>query len=248
MRKLAAAAAATLLLIAACSSEDPEAATPPPPEEAAELPEELPEPDIADLPEVVAEVDGVQITREEFLDIYEPEFQQVAAASQASGQELDQDELKRQIADVLVDTELMLMEAAERSIEPTEEQVEDAATELAEDWQLGSADELFTMLEEQGLDPDAAAVAGRIRNAGAIFVGPYSPVPLGDYLAGSNHVLPTGGTARFASGLSVMAFLKPVQVIEYDDAALRKVAEPLRALAVSEDLPAHADAVDIRLD
>ena len=95
---------------------------------------------------------------------------------------------------------------------------------------------------------DAAAVAGRIRNAGAIFVGPYSPVPLGDYLAGSNHVLPTGGTARFASGLSVMAFLKPVQVIEYDDAALRKVAEPLRALAISEDLPAHADAVDIRLD
>src|SRR5690606_1468425 len=94
---------------------------------------------------------------------------------------------------------------------------------------------------------DAAAVAERIRNAGAIFVGPYSPVPLGDYLAGSNHVLPTGGTARFASGLSVMAFLKPVQVIEYDDAALRKVAGPLRALAVSEDLPAHADAVDLRL-
>lgn len=156
MRKLAAAAAATLLLIAACSSEDPEAATPPPPEEAAELPEELPEPDIADLPEVVAEVDGVQITREEFLDIYEPEFQQVAAASQASGQELDQDELKRQIADVLVDTELMLMEAAERSIEPTEEQVEEAAAELAEDWQLASADELFTMLEEQGVDPAAA--------------------------------------------------------------------------------------------
>ena len=71
-------------------------------------------------------------------------------------------------------------------------------------------------------------------------------MPLGDYIAGSNHVLPTGGTARFASGLSVMAFLKPVQVIEYDDAALRKVAAPLRTLAVSEDLPAHADAVDVR--
>ena len=94
---------------------------------------------------------------------------------------------------------------------------------------------------------DAAAVANRIRNAGAIFVGPFSPVPLGDYLAGSNHVLPTGGTARFASGLSVMAFLKPVQVIEYDDAALRKVSGPLRALAESEDLPAHADAVDLRV-
>ena len=94
---------------------------------------------------------------------------------------------------------------------------------------------------------DAAAVAERIRNAGAIFVGPHSPVPLGDYLAGSNHVLPTGGTARFASGLSVMAFLKPVQVVEYDAAALRKVAAPLRALARSEDLPSHADAVDLRI-
>ena len=93
---------------------------------------------------------------------------------------------------------------------------------------------------------DAGAVAERIRNAGAIFVGPYSPVPLGDYLAGSNHVLPTGGTARFASGLSVMAFLKAVQIVEYDADALRQVAAPLRVLAVSEDLPAHADAVDVR--
>ena len=155
MRKLAAAAAAALLLIAACSSEEPEqeAATPPPsPEEAPALPE----PDIADLPEVVAEVDGVEITREEFLDVYEPEFQQAAAASQASGEELDQDAFKRQIADVLVDTELMLMEAADRSIDPSEEDVEAAAAELAEAWQLGSADELFTMLEEQGLDPAAA--------------------------------------------------------------------------------------------
>lgn len=93
----------------------------------------------------------------------------------------------------------------------------------------------------------AEDVASRIRNAGAIFVGPYSPVPIGDYLAGSNHVLPTGGTARFASGLSVMAYLKPVQVITYDEPALRKVAGPLRSLARSENLPAHAEAVDIRL-
>ncbi|UNX55997.1 histidinol dehydrogenase [Georgenia sp. TF02-10] len=93
---------------------------------------------------------------------------------------------------------------------------------------------------------DAAAVADRIRNAGAIFVGPYSPVPLGDYLAGSNHVLPTGGTARFASGLNVTAFIRSVQVIEYDEAALKSLADPLRALATSEDLPAHAEAVDAR--
>ncbi|MEE6274073.1 histidinol dehydrogenase [Georgenia wangjunii] len=95
---------------------------------------------------------------------------------------------------------------------------------------------------------DAAAVAARIRNAGAIFVGTYSPVPLGDYLAGSNHVLPTGGTAAFASGLSVMAFLKGVQVIEYGETALKELAAPLTALATSEDLPAHAEAVNARFE
>ena len=95
---------------------------------------------------------------------------------------------------------------------------------------------------------DAAAVAGRIRNAGAIFVGPYSPVPLGDYLAGSNHVLPTGGTARFASGLNVTAFIKSVQVIEYGETALKELAAPLTALAVSEDLPGHAEAVNARFE
>ncbi|MFD1719284.1 histidinol dehydrogenase [Georgenia deserti] len=93
---------------------------------------------------------------------------------------------------------------------------------------------------------DAAAVAERIRNAGAIFLGPYSPVPLGDYLAGSNHVLPTGGTARFASGLNVTAYIRSVQVIEYGEAALKQLADPLAALADSEDLPAHGDAVRAR--
>ncbi|MGK2349342.1 histidinol dehydrogenase [Actinomyces sp. W5033] len=93
----------------------------------------------------------------------------------------------------------------------------------------------------------AREVAGRVRNAGAVFVGPYSPVPLGDYLAGSNHVLPTGGTARFAAGLSVMAYLKPVQVIEYDAAALASLTGPLTALAESEDLPAHGEAARARL-
>ena len=93
---------------------------------------------------------------------------------------------------------------------------------------------------------DAPGVARRIRNAGAIFVGPYSPVPLGDYLAGSNHVLPTGGTARFAAGLSVMAYLKPVQLIEYDAAALERLTQALAALADSEDLPAHGEAARAR--
>ena len=94
---------------------------------------------------------------------------------------------------------------------------------------------------------NAPALARRVRNAGAVFVGPCSPVPLGDYLAGSNHVLPTGGTARFASGLSVMAYLKAVQLIEYDAAALGALAGPLTALAEAEDLPAHGEAVRARL-
>ena len=89
-------------------------------------------------------------------------------------------------------------------------------------------------------------MARRVSNAGAIFVGPCSPVPLGDYLAGSNHVLPTGGTARFAAGLNVMTYLKPVQLIEYTAAALESMTGPLTALAVCEDLPAHAEAVRAR--
>ena len=95
---------------------------------------------------------------------------------------------------------------------------------------------------------DAAAVAERITSAGAIFIGEFSPVPLGDYLAGSNHVLPTGGTARFASGLGVTAFLKAVSLIEYDEAALAEVADKVIALANAEDLPAHGEAISARLD
>lgn len=93
---------------------------------------------------------------------------------------------------------------------------------------------------------DAAAVAERVRNAGAIFVGPWTPVPLGDYCAGSNHVLPTGGTARFASGLSTLTFLRPQQVVSYDRQALAATAAAVSALAHAEDLPAHAAAVAAR--
>ncbi|NMR20593.1 histidinol dehydrogenase [Cellulomonas fimi] len=93
---------------------------------------------------------------------------------------------------------------------------------------------------------DASAIAERVRSAGAIFVGPYSPVSLGDYMAGSNHVLPTGGCAHFASGLGVHSFLKAVQVVEYDDSALAEVADRIVALADAEDLPAHGEAVRAR--
>lgn len=93
---------------------------------------------------------------------------------------------------------------------------------------------------------DAAAVAERITNAGAIFVGPYSPVSLGDYMAGSNHVLPTGGCAHFASGLGVHSFVKAVQVIEYSADALQEIATRIVAFADAEDLPAHGEAVQAR--
>lgn len=93
---------------------------------------------------------------------------------------------------------------------------------------------------------DARAVALRVRNAGAIFVGSYSPVSLGDYAAGSNHVLPTGGCACHSSGLSVQTFLRGIHVVDYDEAALRGVGHHVVALANAEDLPGHAAAVEVR--
>ncbi|MDR1294754.1 MAG: histidinol dehydrogenase [Bifidobacteriaceae bacterium] len=92
----------------------------------------------------------------------------------------------------------------------------------------------------------AADVARRVHSAGAIFVGPASPVPLGDYLAGSNHVLPTGGTARFASGLNATSFLKSVQQIDYTVAALAEATEALEVLSRAEDLPAHGESARAR--
>jgi histidinol dehydrogenase len=94
---------------------------------------------------------------------------------------------------------------------------------------------------------DAATLARRVRNAGAVFVGPFAPVSLGDYAAGSNHVLPTGGCACHSSGLSVRTFRKAVQVIEYDEQALRDIAQHVVDLANAEDLPGHAAAVDVRV-
>ena len=97
------------------------------------------------------------------------------------------------------------------------------------------------------LTADASAVARRVKHAGAIFVGPYAPVSLGDYLAGSNHVLPTGGTARFTAGLATATFLRQVHLVEYDEPALAASAPMIRALAHSEQLWGHAEAVAVRL-
>ncbi|CAM3167351.1 histidinol dehydrogenase [Stackebrandtia soli] len=93
---------------------------------------------------------------------------------------------------------------------------------------------------------DALDLAMRVRNAGAIFVGPYSPVSLGDYCAGSNHILPTAGCARHSSGLTTDAFLKRVNVIDYSAEALAAVADHVVAIAEAERLPAHAAAIRAR--
>lgn len=94
----------------------------------------------------------------------------------------------------------------------------------------------------------AAEVANRIRSAGAIFVGPYSPVSLGDYCAGSNHVLPTAGCARHSSGLSVQTFLRGIHVVDYTEAALKDVSGHVITLAKAENLPSHGEAVRRRFE
>ena len=95
---------------------------------------------------------------------------------------------------------------------------------------------------------NARKVAEQVKNAGAIFVGPHSPVSLGDYCAGSNHVLPTGGCACHSSGLSVQTFLRGVHLIEYNKAALQEVGEYVITLARAEDLPAHGEAITARFE
>jgi len=99
-------------------------------------------------------------------------------------------------------------------------------------------------LEIQTRDPEA--LVGRLRNAGAVFVGPHAPVPLGDYSAGSNHVLPTSGTARHSSGLNTVTFLRLQQRIRYTETGLKEVADGIGVLAEDERLPAHGAAIRAR--
>lgn len=95
---------------------------------------------------------------------------------------------------------------------------------------------------------DAALVARQIRNAGAVFIGRFTPVSLGDYSAGSNHVLPTGGCACHSSGLSVQTFLRGLHFIEYEKQAFNELVETVVTLAAAEDLPAHGQAMTVRLE
>jgi histidinol dehydrogenase len=94
---------------------------------------------------------------------------------------------------------------------------------------------------------DDKATAAQITNAGAIFLGEYSPVSLGDYMAGSNHVLPTGQQAKFGAGLGVLSFLRAQQVIDYDEAGLNAIGDLVNEFAKSEGLPAHGEAIVARM-
>jgi histidinol dehydrogenase len=95
---------------------------------------------------------------------------------------------------------------------------------------------------------NAAEDSSKIRNAGAVFIGRFSPVSLGDYSAGSNHVLPTGGCACHSSGLSVQTFLRGLHFIEYSKQAFVDLVPTVITLANSEDLPAHGEAMSVRLE
>ena len=95
---------------------------------------------------------------------------------------------------------------------------------------------------------DPFGIMTRVRNAGAIFLGPYSSEPLGDYFAGTNHVLPTNGTARFSSPLSVDEFIKKTSLISYSESALEKASDDIIAFAKAEGLTAHANSIAIRFN
>lgn len=164
-------------------------------------------------------------------------------------------------AAVLVTDSLELIEAVERELE-----VRVSATKHSERVRtaltgIQSAAVLVDSIE-QGLDVvnayaaehleiqtlNACEDAAQIRNAGAVFIGRFSPVSLGDYSAGSNHVLPTGGCACHSSGLSVQTFLRGVHYIEYQKAAFTDIAHTVITLANAEDLPAHGEAISVRFE
>ena len=95
---------------------------------------------------------------------------------------------------------------------------------------------------------NAHSASLKIRNAGAVFIGRFSPVSLGDYSAGSNHVLPTGGCACHSSGLSVQTFLRGLHFVSYNERAFRDIAPSVITLAKAEDLPAHGEAMSARFE
>ncbi|MFD6115753.1 histidinol dehydrogenase [Streptomyces yangpuensis] len=163
-------------------------------------------------------------------------------------------------AAVLVTDSEELADAVERELEPqiaATKHVEDRIKPALAGKQsaivlVGSLEDGLKVVDAYGAEhleiqtADAAAWAARVRNAGAIFVGPWAPVSLGDYCAGSNHVLPTGGCACHSSGLSVQSFLRGIHIVDYTRDALAEVTHHVVTLAEAEDLPAHGAALKAR--
>ncbi|MER5439546.1 histidinol dehydrogenase [Streptomyces sp. NPDC002790] len=163
-------------------------------------------------------------------------------------------------AAVLVTDSEELAAAVERELEPqvaASKHVEDRIVPALKGQQsaivlVDSLDDGLKVVDAYGAEhleiqtADASAVAQRVKNAGAIFVGPWAPVSLGDYAAGSNHVLPTGGCACHSSGLSVQSFLRGIHIVDYTKDALAEVASTVVTLADAEDLPAHGAAIKAR--
>ncbi|MER5405113.1 histidinol dehydrogenase [Streptomyces sp. NPDC002769] len=163
-------------------------------------------------------------------------------------------------AAVLVTDSPALADAVEKELEPqvaATKHVEDRIVPALRGRQsaivlVDGIDEGLRVVDAYGAEhleiqtADAAAVADRVKNAGAVFVGPWAPVSLGDYAAGSNHVLPTGGCACHSSGLSVQSFLRGIHIVDYTRDALADVAHHVVTLAEAEDLPAHGAAIKAR--
>ncbi|WP_217252914.1 histidinol dehydrogenase [Streptomyces sp. AC602_WCS936] len=165
-------------------------------------------------------------------------------------------------AAVLVTDSVELADAVERELEPqvaATKHIDDRIVPALKGRQsaivlVDGLDDGLRVVDAYGAEhleiqtADAAAVADRVRNAGAVFVGPWAPVSLGDYAAGSNHVLPTGGCACHSSGLSVQSFLRGIHIVDYTRDALAEVAHHVVTLAEAEDLPAHGAAIKARFE
>jgi histidinol dehydrogenase len=165
-------------------------------------------------------------------------------------------------AAVLVTDSVELADAVEKELEPqvaATKHIQDRIVPALQGRQsaivlVDGIDEGLRVVDAYGAEhleiqtADAAAVADRVRNAGAIFIGPWAPVSLGDYAAGSNHVLPTGGCACHSSGLSVQSFLRGIHIVDYTKDALAEIAQHVVTLAEAEDLPAHGAAIKARFD
>ncbi|MFI6565642.1 histidinol dehydrogenase [Streptomyces sp. NPDC050534] len=163
-------------------------------------------------------------------------------------------------AAVLVTDSVALADAVEKELEPqvaATKHIEDRIRPALAGRQsaivlVDGVDEGLRVVDAYGAEhleiqtADATAVADRVQNAGAIFIGPWAPVSLGDYAAGSNHVLPTGGCACHSSGLSVQSFLRGIHIVDYTKDALAEVAHHVVTLAEAEDLPAHGAAIKAR--